>query len=265
MEREKERLNSLLSQEQARSETAEAQRNVLQGELRKWRDSYIAQANAAKLHEANYIHQWNLRTQAEENAKKEISDMAARVFELGSESEEISITEDSLLNEYRTLLSSISEVTNILSYRLHEESGPQKEHILASLSYGSPEADRLDLINTRLPAKFLHLLLSQARSEFYTGLTASMVKVRSGQQQDVGDAFDLLENEIKSLITSKQAKAEQGQKQKKTRDAEAAKRRYFSSYALLFLSILGLLTKSSRRSCIDQVILPMALRHCAPP
>lgn len=223
LEREKERLNSLLSQEQARSETAEAQRNVLQGELRKWRDSYIAQANAAKRHEASYIHQWNLRTQAEENAKKEISDMAALVFELGSESEEISITEDSLLNEYRTLLSSISEVTNILSYRLHEESGPQKEHILASLSYGSTEADRLDLINTRLPAKFLHLLLGQVQSEFYTGLTASMVTVRSGQQQDVGDAFDLLENEIESLITSKQAKAEQGQKQKKTRDAEAAK------------------------------------------
>ncbi len=245
MEREKERLNSLLNQEQARSETAEAQRNVLQGELRKWRDSYTAQANAAKFHEANYIHQWNLRIQAEENANKEISDMAARVFELGSESEEISITEDSLLNEYRTLLSSISEVTNILSYRLHEEGGPQKEHILASLSYGSPEADRLDLINTRLPAKFLRLLLSQVRSEFYIGLTASMVTVGSGQQQDVGDAFDLLENEINSLIMSKRAKAEQGRKLKKTRDAEAAKRRYFSSHALLFLFILGLLIKSS--------------------
>src|SRR2546421_151568 len=98
LEEEITRLKSQLKLQKISLDRANQEHKGCQGELQKWENLYNAQKILANEHEENYESQYNLRVSIENEADRKVKEMAARVFELGSENEEIRVTEDEVLN-----------------------------------------------------------------------------------------------------------------------------------------------------------------------
>lgn len=203
----------------ARNHIAKLQRNI-----KEWKDGYEAMSSAAQESNEGCMYQYNLRMKVQKETQRKLDEMAARVFELGSENEETKITEDQLLKDYENLVETIKAATGAVTFHLDQDDVPARQMVLSAINFGDMSiSNNLDVFNVRLPSILLHILLEHAEKELYTTLTDVFTQHdMGGQTQVIGNGLKALEHEMKVGIRYGQSEVAKAKKQQKTKAQKAA-------------------------------------------
>ena len=141
--------------------------------IHKWREAYASMRDTKNDAEMQAVYQYKERVRLENTKNETIDQMTQQIFQLRSDIEEVKITEDDLLNEYETLISSIRECVGMLGYYLglSDEWSANEQTVRSRLGFDSPALSQHTLHEYRLPADMLRLLVEGTEKHLYQSLT----------------------------------------------------------------------------------------------
>jgi hypothetical protein len=173
-----------------------------------WREAYASMARekfAAELRAANLER----KLCAKNNT---IDQMTQQIFQLRGDIEEFKITENALLDEYETLISSIRGCCGVLGYHLgfSDEWKLNEQVVRSRLMFDSPVLSQHALHEYRLPTEMLRLLIEGAQEHLYQRLTRWWDIDGDGMAQPgaFGTALGKFELDVISLIAESKAGAQ---------------------------------------------------------